>query len=121
MDDPRKAAERICETLRNAGHRALFAGGCVRDELLGRAPKDYDVATSAHPDEVERLFERVVSVGAAFGVQVVLMPEDQCEVATFRSEGPYLDGRHPASVEFHDEKQDALRGDFTIKALFLDP
>ncbi|MDK1021500.1 MAG: CCA tRNA nucleotidyltransferase [Candidatus Hydrogenedentes bacterium] len=121
MDDPRKAAERICETLRNAGHRALFAGGCVRDELLGRAPKDYDVATSAHPDEVERLFERVVSVGAAFGVQVVLMPEDQCEVATFRSEGPYLDGRHPASVEFHDEKQDALRRDFTINALFLDP
>ncbi len=121
MDDARKGAERICETLRNAGHRALFAGGCVRDQLLGRTPKDYDVATSAHPDEVKRLFDRVVSVGAAFGVQVVLMPEGQYEVATFRSEGPYLDGRRPASVEFRDEKQDAVRRDFTINALFLDP
>ena len=121
MADPREAAERICETLVNAGHRALFAGGCVRDELLGRTPKDYDVATSAHPDEVEKLFERVVGVGTAFGVQVVLMPEGAFEVATFRSEGPYLDGRRPSKVEFRDEEEDALRRDFTINALFMDP
>jgi len=117
----REAATRICETLAKAGHRALFAGGCVRDELLGRVPKDFDVATSARPDEVAKLFDRVVSVGAAFGVQVVVTPEGEFEVATFRREGPYEDGRRPTQVEFTDEEVDARRRDFTVNALFMDP
>lgn len=121
MDDARQAAERICRRLTEAGHRALFAGGCVRDELLGRHPYDYDVATSAHPDEVERIFDHVVSVGKAFGVQVVRLDGVAVEVTTFRWEGPYLDGRRPVKVEFRDEQQDALRRDFTINALFYDP
>lgn len=121
MDSGRRAAEEICERLRQRGHRALFAGGCVRDELLGHPPKDYDVATSARPDEVAALFDRVISVGAAFGVQVVVLPTGECEVATFRREGPYHDGRRPSTVEHTDEKEDALRRDFTINALFRDP
>ena len=121
MDSGRKAAEEICERLRQHGHRALLAGGCVRDELLDRTPKDFDVATSATPDEVEALFDRVVTVGAAFGVQIVLLPSGECEVATFRREGPYLDGRRPSTVEPSDEEEDALRRDFTVNALFSDP
>ncbi|MCH7959596.1 MAG: CCA tRNA nucleotidyltransferase, partial [Candidatus Hydrogenedentes bacterium] len=114
----RQAAERICATLREAGYRALFAGGCVRDLILGRTPKDYDIATSARPEEVEGLFERCIGVGAAFGVQIVMLPEGKFEVATFRSDGPYEDGRHPTHVVFLDEKQDALRRDFTVNGLF---
>lgn len=121
MSAARDAALSVCRTLHNAGHRALFAGGCVRDELLGKHPSDYDVATSATPDEVEKLFKRVVTVGKAFGVQVVLIGDVQIEVATFRWDGPYLDGRRPVSVEFRDEQQDALRRDFTVNALFYDP
>jgi len=117
----REAALQACRTLHSAGHRALFAGGCVRDELLGKAPQDYDVATSAKPDEVERLFKRVITVGKAFGVQIVQFGDIQIEVATFRWDGPYLDGRRPVSVEFRDEQQDALRRDFTVNALFCDP
>jgi len=117
----RDAALAVCRTLHGAGHRALFAGGCVRDELLGLHPKDYDVATSATPDEVEKLFKRVITVGKAFGVQMVMIGDVQVEVATFRWDGPYLDGRRPVSVEFRDEQQDALRRDFTVNALFFDP
>jgi len=117
----REAALSVCRTLSAAGHRALFAGGCVRDELLGGHPKDFDVASSAKPDEVERLFKRVITVGKAFGVQIVQLGEVQIEVATFRWDGPYLDGRRPVSVEFRDEQQDALRRDFTVNALFFDP
>lgn len=121
MSEREHAAGEICARLRAAGHRALFAGGCVRDRLLGVLPKDFDVATSARPDEVAALFERTVLVGAAFGVVLVLLPEGQFEVATFRSDGPYLDGRHPSSVSFTDERADAQRRDFTVNALFLDP
>jgi len=121
MPEPRAAAVEVCRTLHAAGHRALFAGGCVRDELLGKRPKDYDVATSAHPDEVEALFDRVVTVGKAFGVQVVHRDNVAIEVATFRWDGPYIDGRRPVQVEFRDEQQDALRRDFTVNALFYDP
>ncbi|MBE7491910.1 MAG: CCA tRNA nucleotidyltransferase [Planctomycetes bacterium] len=105
------------------GHRALLAGGCVRDLLLGRAPKDYDVATSALPDQVEALFDRTVAVGKAFGVVRVGAPAGDAfvEVATFRSDGPYRDGRHPSHVSFGGEQADAARRDFTINALFLDP
>ncbi len=121
MSSAREAALAVCTTLAEAGHRALFAGGCVRDELLGKHPHDYDVATSAMPDEVERFFGRVVTVGKQFGVQVVRMDDHDVEVATFRWDGPYIDGRRPASVEFRDEQQDALRRDFTVNALFFDP
>lgn len=121
MSERERAAGEICARLRAAGHRALFAGGCVRDHLLGVPPKDFDVATSARPDAVAALFDRTVMVGAAFGVVLVLLPEGQFEVATFRSDGPYLDGRHPSSVSFTDERADAQRRDFTLNALFLDP
>ena len=111
--------------LRSAGHAALWAGGCVRDELLGRTPADYDVATSAHPDQVRAVFgnRRTLAVGAAFGVITVLGPRGagQVEVATFRSDAAYTDGRHPAGVTFTNAREDAVRRDFTINGLFLDP
>jgi poly(A) polymerase len=115
------AARDICAVLRRAGFRALFAGGCVRDMLMGLPPKDYDIATSALPGEVIALFPRTAPVGIAFGVVLVLRPEGLFEVATFRSDGPYLDGRRPASVTFCAEDEDAARRDFTINAMFLDP
>lgn len=117
-------AKRVVRKLRQAGHEALLAGGCVRDLLLRRDPKDYDVATSASPDEVEALFEHTVAVGKAFGVIKVLddtIKSLDVEVATFRYDGPYLDGRHPSSVRFTNAQEDAARRDFTINALFLDP
>lgn len=111
--------------LRKAGHEALWAGGCVRDELLGRTPADYDVATSARPDQVRAVFgnRHTLAVGAAFGVITVLGPRGagQVEVATFRSDAAYTDGRHPAGVTFTNAREDALRRDFTINGLFLDP
>lgn len=121
-DDPRwPAALGICARLREAGHRALLAGGCVRDGILGVLPKDYDVATDARPEDVARLFRKCVGVGAAYGVQIVVLPEGSFEVTTFRSDGPYGDGRHPDYVEFGDEAADARRRDFTVNALFYDP
>lgn len=116
-----QAAFDICARLRERGYRALLAGGCVRDHLLGIPPTDIDIATDARPETVEALFERTVAVGARFGVIVVLHSEGPFEVATFRHDGPYLDGRHPSEVVFTDEKQDAARRDFTINAMFLDP
>lgn len=114
-------ARTVALRLREAGHESYFAGGCVRDALLGRPPKDFDVATAARPDAVERLFPRTVSVGKAFGVVVVVQDGTPVEVATFRADGPYLDGRHPAGVAFRSAREDALRRDFTINGLFLDP
>ena len=126
--DPARAREfalEVVDRLRKAGHEALWAGGCVRDELLGRTPADYDVATSAVPDEVRRVFGRrqTLAIGAAFGVITVLGPRNagQVEVATFRSDAAYTDGRHPAGVTFTNAREDALRRDFTINGLFLDP
>ncbi|MBW7865450.1 MAG: CCA tRNA nucleotidyltransferase [Candidatus Hydrogenedens sp.] len=119
--DREAAARAVCAVLREAGHRALLAGGCVRDRLLGRNPKDYDIATSATPEEVAGLFPRTVPVGAAFGVTLVVWNGIPFEVAAFRSDGPYLDGRRPQSVSRGDERADALRRDFTVNALFLDP
>ncbi len=121
MDSLREGAVAICATLAQSGYRALFAGGCVRDMLLAVPPKDYDIATNARPDQVARLFARTVPVGIDFGVQLVVLPQGQYEVTTFRKDGPYLDGRHPSSVAFLDEREDALRRDFTINALFYDP
>lgn len=115
-------ALRVVRTLRDQGHEALLAGGCVRDILLGRDPKDFDVATSASPDEVEALFPQTVPVGKQFGVvHVVERPGVSVEVATFRYDGPYLDGRHPSSVRFTGPEEDAARRDFTVNALFYDP
>ncbi|MCZ7643731.1 MAG: CCA tRNA nucleotidyltransferase [Planctomycetota bacterium] len=121
-------ARAAVERLARAGHRALWAGGCVRDRLLGRVPKDYDVATSARPGEVQALFPRTHEVGASFGVVCVLEPGPpgegpplQLEVATFRRDGAYADGRHPVAVEFSGEAEDARRRDFTVNGLFYDP
>jgi poly(A) polymerase len=111
----------IVRRLRDAGHDALLAGGCVRDQLLGREPADYDVATSACPEQVQALFRRTVPVGVQFGVVLVLSGDDRFEVATFRSDDAYVDGRRPSAVHFGSAREDALRRDFTINALFLDP
>ena len=115
------AACAICARLRARGHRALLAGGCVRDILLGRVPKDYDIATSARPEEVAALLDPVKEVGASFAVQRLSLPEGAFEIATFRKDGPYADGRRPVSIEYADETADARRRDFTINAMFLDP
>lgn len=118
----RAFAEQVAGRLREAGHQAFFAGGCVRDLLLGKTPKDYDVATSARPEQVQALFRRTVAVGVSFGVvKVVKGPHLGVEVATFRSDGEYRDGRRPESVRFADAREDALRRDFTINGMFLDP
>lgn len=98
-----------------------MAGGCVRDLLLGLTPKDFDIATDALPGQVGPLFEQVIPVGVSFGVQLVVEPEGTFEVATFREDGPYEDGRHPSRVAFSTAEADAQRRDFTINALFLDP
>lgn len=107
--------------LQAEGHVAYFAGGCVRDELLGLHPSDYDVATDAKPERIRRLFRRTSEVGVAFGVVLVRDLGTTIEVATFRSDGPYSDKRRPDSVKFSDARSDAARRDFTINALFLDP
>jgi len=111
----------IVQRLQAAHHTAYFAGGCVRDQLMSRTPKDYDIATSAKPDQVLALFPRSQKVGAAFGVILVKDKHLQVEVATFRSDGLYSDGRHPDSVHFTTPEQDAKRRDFTCNGLFLDP
>ena len=114
-------ATRLVERLRAAGHEAFFAGGCVRDMLLGKEAHDIDIATSAKPDEVQRLFHRTVAVGAAFGVIVVLEDDFEFQVATFRCDGTYKDGRHPESVSFTTAEGDAKRRDFTVNGLFYEP
>lgn len=121
MTKRERAARHLCAKLREAGYRALFAGGCVRDRLLGRVPNDFDIATNAPPTEVARLFPKHFAVGAAFGTILVVLPEGHFEVTTFRADGPYEDGRHPSTVTFGDEQDDAARRDFTINALFFDP
>jgi poly(A) polymerase len=116
-----RAAKAIVEKLRAHGFQALYAGGCVRDHLLGLTPHDYDVATSARPEEVQALFPRTVPIGAQFGVILVLEEGAEIQVATFRGDGAYHDGRHPESVHFTDAEGDAKRRDFTINGLFYDP
>jgi tRNA nucleotidyltransferase/poly(A) polymerase len=115
----------VVARLRAAGHETYWAGGCVRDELLGRTPADYDVATAALPEVVRQVFgrKRTLAIGAAFGVITVLGPKGagQVEVATFRTDAAYTDGRHPAGVSFCSAREDAKRRDFTINGLFLDP
>jgi poly(A) polymerase len=115
------AARSIAHRLREHGHVAYFAGGCVRDLLRGQVPKDFDVATDARPDAVQKMFPRTYAVGAHFGVIVVLEKDFQFEVATFRSDGAYLDGRRPVGVHFANAEEDAARRDFTINGMFFDP
>ena len=121
----RRFAIELVRVLQDAGYDAYWAGGCVRDQLLDRAPNDYDVATSAKPEEICRVFgqKRTLSIGAAFGVITVLGPPGagQFEVATFRSDAEYSDGRHPDSITFSGAEEDAQRRDFTINGLFFDP
>lgn len=121
MPPARDTAIHVLRTLRDAGFTAYFAGGCVRDELLGLHPKDYDVATDATPANVRTLFRRTNEVGASFGVMLVRESRWQIEVTTFRREGAYSDRRRPDDVEYADAPSDAKRRDFTINALFLDP
>jgi poly(A) polymerase len=116
-----QTASEIVARLRTAGFEAYLAGGCVRDMLLGREPADYDIATAAPPEEIRRMFPRTIDVGAAFGVVRVVMDDGVYEVATFRTEGPYLDGRHPSSVRFATAREDVLRRDFTVNGLLYDP
>ena len=123
----REFATEVVRTLQQAGFRALWAGGCVRDELLGLTPNDYDVATDARPEQVANLFRRSIAIGAAFGVVEVIGPRGDdrqhltVEVATFRSDGVYIDGRRPESVTFSSPELDAQRRDFTINGMFFDP
>lgn len=117
----RDAALHILRTLRAQGHEAYFAGGCVRDELLGLVPSDYDVATDATPERIATIFPRTAEVGASFGVVLVQSGREVIEVATFRSDGDYTDKRRPDSVRYSDALHDARRRDFTVNALFLDP
>jgi putative nucleotidyltransferase with HDIG domain len=117
----RQAARTIARVLREAGHVALFAGGCVRDRLLGRPATDVDIATSAYPEVVESLFLKTVPVGKAFGVIRVRLDGHEVEVATFREDFGVADGRHPEEVRFSDARMDALRRDFTVNGMFEDP
>ena len=116
-----KNALNILNKIRSAGFTAYFAGGAVRDRLLGRTPKDYDIATNALPEQIEELFEKTVAVGKAFGVIMVVQNGIETEVATFREDAGYQDGRRPDSVHFCGAKEDAKRRDFTINGMFYDP
>ncbi len=121
------AAEKECKALailqrlREKGFAAYFAGGCVRDRILGVAPKDYDIATDARPQVVQGLFDETVAIGAAFGVIMVVIDGDPFEVTTFRADAPYLDGRRPSAVRFGTIEEDAIRRDFTIGGMYFDP
>ncbi len=121
MSKLEEGAKKICMVLREHGYVAYFAGGCVRDMLLHRMPKDYDIATNAMPDTVSSFFPKSITLWKNFGVVKVLLPEGEYEVTTFRCDGPYLDGRHPSAVSFSTPEEDAKRRDFTINALFYDP
>jgi poly(A) polymerase len=119
---PRELANSICDVLRRNGHQALLVGGCVRDLLLGREPADFDVSTDATPDQVLALFPRGIPVGAQFGVIIVAEGHDKVEVATFRSDVGYSDGRHPDSIVYaRAPEEDVQRRDFTINGLLMRP
>ena len=121
MRSPRSIAQEIVARLQHAGHAAFWVGGCVRDCLLGRAPQDFDIATDARSEQVEALFPQTIPVGRKFGVVIVVAAGQQFQVATFRAEADYQDGRRPATVEFAHAEADAVRRDFTVNGLFYDP
>ena len=116
-----KTALGIVRRLQDAGFPAFWVGGCVRDFLLGRAPVDYDIVTAALPEQIEQLFRRTIAVGRKFGVMVVVEDRQQFQVATFRAEADYQDGRHPGRIAFGDAMADAWRRGFTVNGLFYDP
>src|SRR6202142_2080705 len=121
-DKPLRAtAVEVVRQLQTAGFSAFWVGGCVRDFLLGREPQDYDIATSARPEEIEKLFKRTVAVGRKFGVMIVVEGGHQFQVATFRAEADYQDGRRPEKIIFANAEADASRRDFTVNGLFYDP
>jgi tRNA nucleotidyltransferase/poly(A) polymerase len=120
-DSPRAVAQEIVERLQGAGFAAFWVGGCVRDFLLGREPQDFDIATDARPEQIEQLFRKTIPVGKKFGVMIVVENEQQFQVATFRAEADYQDGRRPAKVTFASAEADARRRDFTVNGLFYDP
>ena len=120
-DSLKAGALGLTKRLVKAGFEAYWVGGCVRDARLGQVPSDYDIATDAMPDEIERLFHKTIPVGKQFGVMMVLEDGHEYQVATFRAEGGYTDGRRPGSVRFTNAREDALRRDFTINGLFYDP
>ncbi len=117
----KQAAIHIIKVLKEHDFQAFLAGGCVRDMLLNRPAKDYDVATNANPKQIKSLFPRRIEVGEKFGVVIVLIDQQQIEVATFRRDKKYVDGRHPSEVEFSYPREDAKRRDFTINGMFYDP
>ena len=119
--DKRQEAARIVLQLRSAGFEACFVGGCVRDFVMGVVPADYDIVTSALPDQVMALFNRTVAIGAKFGVVAVMVEGHSFEVATFRSDDVYTDGRRPSNVHFTCAKEDVFRRDFTVNGLLMDP
>src|ERR1700730_2319123 len=116
-----KTARDICARLRDHGHVAYLAGGCVRDMVRGLTPKDFDVATDTPPEVVQRIFPHTYAVGAKFGVVVVVENGTNFEVATFRSDDAYIDGRRPSAIHFASPEEDARRRDFTINGMFFDP
>jgi poly(A) polymerase len=118
---PRETAAEIVRRLQTAGFAAFWVGGCVRDFLLGREPQDYDIATDARPEQIEKLFKRTLAVGRKFGVMIVVEGKQQFQVATFRAEADYRDGRRPEKVVFSNAEADAQRRDFTVNGLFFDP
>jgi poly(A) polymerase len=121
LSAPRDIATDLVRQLQAAGFEAFWVGGCVRDFLLGRTPEDYDIATSATPARIEALFEQTIPVGKKFGVIVVVRAGHEFQIATFRAEADYADGRHPRTISYGDAKADASRRDFTINGLFYDP
>ena len=121
MKSQQELAIESAHTLRRAGYLVYFAGGAVRDQLLGKEPKDYDLATSATPEQIKALFPHSDAVGEHFGVIIVKGHGQIIEIATFRTDGSYKDGRRPEHVEFSTPQEDAQRRDFTINGLFQDP
>ena len=117
----KKKALAIVKRLRQEGYESYLAGGCVRDMLRGKSPQDYDITTNAHPDDIRRIFSQTVPVGAQFGVMLVMIDGQPFEVATFRHDGPYLDGRRPAHVRYGTLQEDILRRDFTVNGMVYDP
>ncbi|HNX68750.1 MAG TPA: CCA tRNA nucleotidyltransferase [Candidatus Omnitrophota bacterium] len=120
-DTKGRRALSVATQLKNAGFVAYFAGGCVRDHLMGKKPEDFDIATNAKPEDVEKIFLKTVPVGKQFGVMIVVEGDIPFEVATFRCEGGYQDGRHPTQVAFTSPEEDVQRRDFTVNGLFYDP
>jgi poly(A) polymerase len=118
---PKEKALAIIKRLHKEGYESYLAGGCVRDMLLGKSPQDYDITTNALPDDIRKIFSQTIPVGAQFGVMLVMMDGQAFEVATFRHDGPYLDGRRPAHVRYGTLEEDILRRDFTVNGMVYDP